>query len=377
MLPGEEICVWAQSNEEFFIVLWKKAYPDEPVPPVFAAAKKARRIANDFFHLSGRTPYELIRKLGETPPSPEHRAANDVDAMRLTFKLLKITATVIKQKEPSVPPPPEKKIDWVARNSDIVSRSSYNYIFIEGKDVFHRRTCRLFLTTRGVIQGAEYYNTACRGRRPCKICNPKPIPIEPFSTREKILRASQAKKKNTPAISPPEPSYPPVKMLDGSLQEINPKSIAGWCRFYKHPGAVTVAIINEHECLKKECPLLTKNDQCAYWKQREKKKEAKAETKLKKELNELSLQGRIAELQEYVDSIGYNMLIVRIADEEKPRTLRVYYVSPNTFPDGDRYPEFLSFLRTRYPCRGIRLQHIKDIKGHFVKINEYMTRKKK
>jgi len=59
------------------------------------------------------------------------------------------------------------------RNQDIIDRTSFQYVYAENSDVFHRRGCPAVLNTTSTIKGSVYFDaTASTGRRPCKLCNP-------------------------------------------------------------------------------------------------------------------------------------------------------------------------------------------------------------
>lgn len=61
------------------------------------------------------------------------------------------------------------------RNRDVIDRTQYQFVYSENSQVFHRRGCDRILNTTGTINGSVYYDGCVKtGRRPCKICNPKP-----------------------------------------------------------------------------------------------------------------------------------------------------------------------------------------------------------
>lgn len=68
-----------------------------------------------------------------------------------------------------------------------------------------------------------------------------------------------------------------------------------------------------------------------------------------------------------------DMYIVRVA-KDAPSVYRIFYVSNNSFADGNRYPVFLDTLKFLHPHYRINLRHIRDVDGHFVTTDEYMTR---
>ena len=118
----DQIWVWAGSNQEFLISLWKTYRAGMSIPAIYAAARKVRKsgriIAGD-----GDTPYTLLELLGVAPPRVQHRASDDVEAMRLLFKELHLEESFLswrKAREPKSLP------DLRAKNQDIIDRTYYN-----------------------------------------------------------------------------------------------------------------------------------------------------------------------------------------------------------------------------------------------------------
>ena len=53
----------------------------------------------------------------------------------------------------------------------------------------------------------------------------------------------------------------------------------GWCRHNRHRGKLSAKQMKNHECLKKQCPFFTKNENHPYWAEREHLKQKKKEKK--------------------------------------------------------------------------------------------------
>ena len=71
-----------------------------------------------------------------------------------------------------------------------------------------------------------------------------------------------------------------------------------------------------------------------------------------------------------------DLYIVRV-QKEHPGFYKLFYVSDNSFADGNRYPEFLETLRHLHPFWRVHLRHIRDVDGHFVTKDEYFSRVRK
>ncbi len=83
-------------------------------------------------------------------------------------------------------------MDRRERNADSLSRAWYNYIFTPSSKVFHRPTCHLILNAVR-IRGCSRYETAIRGRVPCKICHPEPVQPKARSETEALPRSPEKK----------------------------------------------------------------------------------------------------------------------------------------------------------------------------------------
>lgn len=59
------------------------------------------------------------------------------------------------------------------RNQSIIDRVEYNYLFTPGSQVFHRKDCGTMLFATEIRGAMHYQSCISKGRRPCKLCNPK------------------------------------------------------------------------------------------------------------------------------------------------------------------------------------------------------------
>lgn len=56
-----------------------------------------------------------------------------------------------------------------------------------------------------------------------------------------------------------------------------------WIFSLAFPGPVTVSLLQDHDCLKKECPFLQKNELSPYWEKLEQEKRQKELKKIKRQ----------------------------------------------------------------------------------------------
>ncbi len=77
-----------------------------------------------------------------------------------------------------------------ARNSKVIAKMLYTYIYTPSSDVFHRYDCGLVLNAKSIM-GTRYYQSIMNiGKVPCKVCKPTSLDrhqIMPQNTREMQL----------------------------------------------------------------------------------------------------------------------------------------------------------------------------------------------
>ncbi len=70
------------------------------------------------------------------------------------------------------------------------------------------------------------------------------------------------------------------EMITAMKGQPGKKSTIGYCRYYKHYGALSISMMKKHRCLEKRCPYFEKNLNKGYWEQ-------------KREINRLAREERI------------------------------------------------------------------------------------
>ena len=376
---GDEIWVWAKSNMQLLADLWHK-YVGGYIPRTYATAfdirKKAVRRRSD-----AESPYTILALMGDTPPYPEHRASNDTEVMRRLFARMGIQQNMYAKTPSKVPEPKPTQRE---RNQRMIDRTEYKFLYIKGSNVFHCKGCKACLNAKNesVILGCVSYAKASKDRRPCKICKPEPLHTDSVEYLiEKDLARRERKKAAQKQAAAQE--IVKVKMLTGETIPIKNKNLLGWCHHGMHKGAVNRAIMEQHDCLGKKCPYLERNPKSPYWanlvaqqKAKEAQKEKIREQKRQQAAEEEHLQFLTDNWQSYLDDMDSDMYIVRVA-KDAPSVYRIFYVSDNRFADGNRYPDFLDTLKFLHPHYRINLRHIRDVDGHFVTTDEYLTRVRK
>ena len=173
-----------------------------------------------------------------------------------------------------------------------------------------------------------------------------------------------------------------TEMITGEVIQIKRHNIVGWCHNSIHKGALNKSLLQEHDCLGKNCHFLARNCQSSFWKDLELKQKAKEKRKsnarwekAQKYIEEDELRSLKDEWQSWLDEMGSDMLIVRL-EKTPPGLFKVFYVSANRFADGNRFPGFLERVKQSYPQYRLILRHIRDVDGHFVTRVEYNARVK-
>ena len=90
-------------------------------------------------------------------------------------------------------------------------------------------------------------------------------------------------------------------------------------------------------------------------------------------IEEADLKALSESWQSYLNDMESDMMIVRVA-KDAPSVYSIFYDSDKRFADGNRYPDFLETLKFVHPHYRINLRHIRDVDGHFVTTDEYLTR---
>ena len=375
----DEIWVWAKSNRKYLTDLWHQYLPGRQIPKTQVTASKVRELSLRG-KKGGDSPYALLVRFGETPPYPEHRASNDTEVMRRLFSRIGLTSADFAKTPPKMPAPRPTQRE---RNLSVIEHTQYNFVYLKSSDVFHRRTCKACLCAKSEsdILGSIYYETAAKGRRACKICNP--VPLAADEEQAEKARAKEARKAAEAAKQAASKEIVKARMLTGETISIKKRNILGWCHHKMHKGAVNKALLEQHDCLGKNCPYLERNCQCSYWASLAAQQAAKAARKEKireEKRQQAAEEEHLIQLSEswqsYLDDMESDMYIVRVA-KDAPSVYRIFYVSDNRFADGNRYPAFLETLKFLHPHYRINLRHIRDVDGHFVTYDEYMNRARK
>lgn len=316
-------------------------------------------------------------------PVPEHCSYNDVRVLQALLSTLQLPGCSLKAfrtKKTAVPavPPVSPVLSRRELTAQKIARLPYNYIYLPHSSVFHRRDCKLVLNSHEFF-GSIHYQTAAQKRRPCKMCKPVPeySTEQEAAHREEIRQRAQRNAEIARKIEAGNEVIH-VRLLGYQPVDIRRKLLVGCCHNRLHPGRMTQKLMEQHDCLGKQCRYFEKYEAASYWQAQAIKAKARQSAKTQKQqkkAHKTAVQSYRELFQSYADAIGYPLQIIRV-QEEKTNVFKLFYVSENSFRDGNLFPNLLSRIREERPSYSILMRHIQDVDGHFVTIEEYQNLRK-
>lgn len=231
LLPDDILCWWHQQSSDFFNMFTKAAQVRDRAHKVLYLGE----YLCGFLSVARSNPYKLCESCGIPSVTPAHSSSNDVLTMLALVKGVDFPQSALQSPPKKANPEPlaqkgtkcypllydpvskllhksdcqllpegqplpahfsyiapiRKKYRPCAccrdefldalweRNQDTIARSEYNYVYSSQSKVFHTRECSHVLLAYE-IQGCVSYDTCFKtGRRPCKHCNPQPLPPVP------------------------------------------------------------------------------------------------------------------------------------------------------------------------------------------------------
>jgi hypothetical protein len=324
--------------------------------------------------------YALAEFCGIELPMPAHCARNDVSVLQALLASLHVPSTELLAPKKTLRIASAAKTEAELRkerNQTFLAAENYNYYFASASGVFHRRTCPVLLRAKE-LSGCIRYDQAMEMHRPCKLCKPVADP----EAEQKLTRRSAAKPAAFPRADETEEAKKwrkeviTVLLLGDKRITIARKNLVGCCHNIIHPGRLTQKLMEEHECLQKNCRFFEKYPEATYWRAQEQKQIARlvsrARRKHKKEQAERE-RTQLAEFQACADQGEEPLKIIRV-QHESANVYKIYYVSQYAFRDGNRFPTFVAAVRQAHPQYRLIFRHIQAEDGHFVTIQEYLNR---
>ncbi|MBE5809670.1 MAG: hypothetical protein E7318_01915 [Clostridiales bacterium] len=157
----------------------REVFTDVPQPVVISKKRIAPPTHHDVYQ-PGQFPFWLDLKTkiihaDQCPIIASSEAARGFGTLQYALKQhLKPCACCVQEHRKAV----------IERNTDIINRSQYSYVYMSNSNVFHTRNCKIIRTAyRGTLLGSIGYKACVEtGRTACKVCKPTaaPDPYPPY-----------------------------------------------------------------------------------------------------------------------------------------------------------------------------------------------------
>ena len=159
-----------------------------------------------------------------------------------------------------------------------------------------------------------------------------------------------------------------IRLIDGNgcLR----KHALGYCHYKKHKGYMTKALLKEHECLKKSCPLLEKFENRPFWIQREEAKRLKKETmEAQKAQDELLVTYKKA-AEQYVQQQGYKLVIVKVSKRVGEEGYWISFVTDVRQNEEVKYFDVAKALKEKFH-QSFRMRKVVHPNGTYATISSF------
>lgn len=176
-----------------------------------------------------------------------------------------------------------------------------------------------------------------------------------------------------------------VRLINGEKMYVSDPKLVGYCHYKLHKGYISLNILKDHRCVKKDCPFLEKFEDHAYWitekrikKAVEKhKQEIKDILRFKKE-RERQLEIHINDMYEEISILAHEMnfdIIVCSVRKIDSNKYIIFYVSDNTYDDHLNYVLLARTARYLF-SEWFILKHIKLPDGRYASKSDWLRLKK-
>lgn len=165
-----------------------------------------------------------------------------------------------------------------------------------------------------------------------------------------------------------------MHLIGGAYATVDTNSIVGYCHNEAHKGFLTVSIMNEHDCIGKECFNFEKFEDYPFWRKKQRKEEQeklakvkaarrKANARLAQENRERKNALMLSRAEELIDKYAYkNIKIISIHTDETSGV--IFFISNKNANDWYEYRE-LAFSMSRIFHKKFMLKHAKLSDGSY------------
>lgn len=182
--------------------------------------------------------------------------------------------------------------------------------------------------------------------------------------------------KDTEYLNSSEP-FRRVNLLGGIYATVDTPSLVGYCHNEDHKGFLTVSIMNDHDCIGKECHYFEKFEDYPFWIKYRRKEQQKELMKIKRERQKRNKQQQADNIKARDDafiSTAYNLAnklglsnfkIVSIHKTDEGFT--IFYISDKPVNDWYDFRE-IAFAMNKTYKKKFTLKHIKLQDGSYAVI---------
>lgn len=168
-----------------------------------------------------------------------------------------------------------------------------------------------------------------------------------------------------------------VKLIGGGPALADVPSIVGYCHNAQHKGVLTISLMNEHDCIAKECHYFEKFEDYPYWQKALRREEVNRNRKEKIKRKKDNRKREAAEIEErnevfieqankFADEFGItNLKIVGVRKEGK--TYTIFYISDKPADDWYEFREIAFAMNNVFQKKFI-LKHAKGLDGKYATI---------
>ena len=180
-------------------------------------------------------------------------------------------------------------------------------------------------------------------------------------------------RKDTEYLESGEP-FRNVNLIGGAYARVDTHSLVGYCHNELHKGFLTITIMNEHDCIGKECSFLEKFEDYPFWVKKRRKEEQKQISKEKaarrnenKKLAQENLERKNANMvsraEELIEKFGCKDIKIISIHTDKTSGV-IFFISSKNQNDWYEYRE-LAFEMSKIFHKTYMLKHAKMPDGSY------------
>ena len=180
-----------------------------------------------------------------------------------------------------------------------------------------------------------------------------------------------------------------LPLIDGSYRSVAVKSIVGMCRNNIHRGYLNIDLLEQHDCIKKDCPFLEKFEDYPFWVKQDRIANTKAIQKKKRENSRLKLERAKAisddkmntlleSAQNIADKLNYSIIITRVAPQRTSEAKYEYIINYVSDLLANDWHNYFDLVVTMAKCHGGKyyLRHMRFPNGDYVSISDWVSMNK-